>query len=138
MIILTGGGDLGHVEDCGYESMIYGGSGIYVVMIPQVPPTDAPRTRRQSKSRATVKTPCHSERSEEPMLLAGGAEMHGSFAARDTVQDDSAVVAADALANSRQLLSAQHVDDAIAADAALQHHRATGSLLHFPDPNRAF
>jgi hypothetical protein len=38
VIILTGGGDLGHVEGCGYESRGYGGSGIGGLVIPQVPP----------------------------------------------------------------------------------------------------
>ena len=36
-------------------------------------------------------------------------------------------------ADSRQLLAAQHVDDAVAADAALQDDCAAGSLFYFAD-----
>ena len=36
-------------------------------------------------------------------------------------------------ANARELFPAQHIDDAAAADAALQHDEAAGSLFYFSD-----
>jgi hypothetical protein len=41
----------------------------------------------------------------------------------------------DALADSRQLLPAQHVHDAVAADSALQDHRAAWLCVYVSDPD---
>ena len=68
------------------------------------------------------------------MHFAGSERMQRSFASlRMTTRCRWAVH----LANPRQLLAAEHVDDAIAADPALQHDQASRRLFNFADGDRA-
>jgi len=72
------------------------------------------------------------------MYFAASEELQRSFAAKDAAQDDNIAGRHHLSADTRQLLAAQHVDDAVAADSALQHDRPSGSLFHFPHADRAF
>ena len=59
----------------------------------------------------------------------GAGKLHRSFATKTAAQDDRAFCYDRVSANARQLLPAQHVDDAVAADTALQHDRGARSSL---------
>ena len=58
-----------------------------------------------------------------------GSTLLGCGGLREFLKTDGAKVGA--LTDSGQLLSAQHVDDAIAADSALQDYGAAGTFFYF-------
>ena len=78
-----------------------------------------------------ARRPCAPVRGTSRLKLTFGPR--AGFAA---AQDDSTCERFQMLANPRQLFPAEHVHHAVAADAALQDHRAAGSLFHFTDANR--
>jgi len=77
-------------------------------------------------------------RANEPSIAPTAAPTKAAIArntcqcfARSKTSEIVVIVSAD----PRQLFSAQHVYDPVAADAALQHDRAAGSLFHIAHAN---